>query len=77
MQDCSIHTLKINFIILFYFLKCLLLFNYSCMPFLPIPPPQTLFFRLKHCEDSTESYHKPYVQFPLLVRSYITSVAHL
>ena len=28
-----------------FFKKFLLLFNYSCMPFLPIPPPLS---RLKH-----------------------------
>ena len=32
-----IHELFLFF--LFYLKKILLLFNYSCMPFLPIPPP--------------------------------------
>ena len=29
----------------FLFLNFLLLFNYSCVPFLPIPPPHSKFFQ--------------------------------
>ena len=39
--SCVLFFLKILFI--YFFFKFLLLFNYSCMPFIPIPPPQPYF----------------------------------
>ena len=42
VENHCLRSVKLGFHVIFFFLllkKFLLLFNYSCMPFLPIPPP--------------------------------------